>query len=429
MVSLPLVDQVALALSQDQHNQRIKKLLICNCYGTWEGQPDRINEISWRQLLVDTLERSPTLDALNFQLNQLAKTLSKPVEYAQVANQIIEIVQELYRPRPLPVSLPTPLEDQTQWFAAPPSTADQTQLINSLPPPFLNPYDLVLQRLQTFPDEIRLKKLTYCLCYNQWPQDQSYLAAVTWPQLLQTLLELVSSPEHLRYLTQHIAQSISKPQEYLVLGNALCEIVSPLYQVQQTYPINQIHQPPSELPDQTILVATPTPLSTAISDSIPTFLATPVAPEPSVPPPPPQPEVFESCSLPTYDRYDIRVEIMKYTNPFMAKLLLYAVIYEPPDFKLGNWSGLNQTSLDELLEYAVDRYQTSQTLKTRLVETAKKLPHVDLARQAAATIFRVLKPYCQQEGSSTSSEVEEMVGKVPEGDSPTATQQLFPPSS
>ena len=146
MVSLPLLDQVALALSQDKHNQRIKKLLICNCYGTWENQPDRINGIPWRQLLVDTLERSPTLDALNFQLNQLAKTLSKPVEYAQVANQVIEIVQELYRPRPLPVPIPAPLEDQTQWFVAPQTTPDQTQPLHSLPPP-LNPYDLVLQKL------------------------------------------------------------------------------------------------------------------------------------------------------------------------------------------------------------------------------------------------------------------------------------------
>jgi len=422
MVSLPLLDQVALALSQDKHNQRIKKLLICNCYGTWENQPDRLNGIPWRQLLVDTLERSPTLDALNFQLNQLAKTLSKPVEYAQVANQVIEIVQELYRPRPLPVPIPAPLEDQTQWFVAPQSTPDQTQLLHSLPPP-LNPYDLVLQRLQTFPDEIRLKKLTYCLCYHQWPQDQRYLDAVTWPQLLQTLLELVSSPEHLRYLTQQVAQSISKPQEYLVLGNALWDMVSPLYQA------NPVPQPPPEIPDQTTLLpglSLPAPPQTP-------FLATPaeLAAELEIPapPPPPQPEVFESCSLPTYDRYDIRVEIMKYTNPFMAKLLLYAVVYEPLDFRQGNWKILNQTSLDDLLESAVDRCNTSQTLKTRLVETAKTLPHVDLARQAAATIFRVLKPYCQAENSPASSGNEPMFSQGTEDDSTTATQQIFPPSS
>jgi len=424
MVSLPLLDQVALALSQDKHNQRIKKLLICNCYGTWESQPDRIHGISWRQLLVDTLERSPTLDALNFQLNQLAKTLSKPVEYAQVANQIIEIVQELYRPRPLPVTVPAPLEDQTQWFAAPQVTAEQTQFFPNLPPPSLNPYDLVLQRLQTFPDEIRLKKLTYCVCYNQWPQDQSHLAAVTWPQLVQTLLELVSSPEHLRYLTQQVAQSISKPQEYLVLGNALWEIVSPLYQINPVYQADPVYPPPTEVPDQTTFM--PAPLSAAPPTTV---LTTPVGPEPSLPPQPPQPEVLESFSLPTYDRYAIRVEIMKYTNPFMAKLLLYAVLYEPLDFKQSNWGGLNQASLDDLLESAVDRYKTSQSLKTRLVDTAKKLPHVDLARQAAGTIFRVLKPYCQPEHSPASSQDQEILEPVSEGDPPTATQQLFPSSS
>lgn len=403
MVSLPLLDQVALAISQDEHNQRIKKLLICNCYGTWETQPDRINGISWRQLLVDTLERSPTLDALNFQLNQLAKTLSKPVEYAHVANQIIEIVQELYRPRPLlPSATPPDLEDQTQWFAAPQTTSDQTQLLHRLPSaPSPNPYDLALQRLQTFPDETRLKKLAYCLCYHQWPQDQSYLAAVTWPQLLQILLELVSSPEHLRYLIQQVAQSISKPQEYLVLGNALWDIVFPLY---TTAPPVQTFAQPANPP-------TADPVHSPVNSK------------------PDQPQELESCSLPTYDRYNIRVEIMKYTNPFMAKLLLFAVLYEPIDLKKNNWSGLNQATLDELLEGAIDRCRTSQSLKTRLVEMAKKLPHTDLARQAAATIFRVLKPYCQQTFSATSGQ-EEPAGKIPEGfdlHTPESTQLLFPP--
>jgi hypothetical protein len=56
MVSIPLLDQVALALAQDEQQQRIKKLLICNCYGKWEAHPDKVDRISWRQLLVDTLE-------------------------------------------------------------------------------------------------------------------------------------------------------------------------------------------------------------------------------------------------------------------------------------------------------------------------------------------------------------------------------------
>ncbi|MEY2975935.1 MAG: hypothetical protein RLZZ435_72, partial [Cyanobacteriota bacterium] len=132
MVSIPLLDQVALALAQDEQQQRIKKLLICNCYGKWEAHPDKVDRISWRQLLVDTLEQSPTLDALNLQLNQLAKTLSKPVEYAHVANQIIEIIQELYLPRSLP-RYPDPSggEDATQWFSAPqPEASEHTHLVH-----------------------------------------------------------------------------------------------------------------------------------------------------------------------------------------------------------------------------------------------------------------------------------------------------------
>ncbi|MFZ9738128.1 MAG: hypothetical protein ACO3EZ_08985 [Prochlorotrichaceae cyanobacterium] len=424
MVSIPLLDQVALALAQDEQQQRIKKLLICNCYGKWEAQPEKVDSISWRQLLVDTLERSPTLDALNLQLNQLAKTLSKPVEYAHVANQIIEIVQELYHPRSLPrYPAPPELEDATQWFSAPqPEASEHTQLVHHLPPlpppPQINPQDLALHRLQTFPDAVRLKKLTYCLCYHQWPQDEHYLAAVTWSQLLQLLLELVPNSDHLRYLIQQIAQSISKPQEYLQLGNVLWDIVSPLYQNTPVSISPQANSPCSLSPS---------------AGSPPTEIAAPITQVTNAPgvqsclaSEPSQPQPVESAGIPSYDRYETRVEIMKYTNPFMAKLLIFSLLYEPIDLQQSNWGGLNQASLDDLLECLVEQC-TTQSLKRRLTETAKRLPQTDLARQAAATIFRVLKPYCRQDGNDSQSMAEHSPKELNLNPS-NMTTPLFPSS-
>jgi hypothetical protein len=348
------------------------------------------------------------------QLNQLAKTLSKPVEYAHVANQIIEIIQELYLPRSLP-RYPDPSggEDATQWFSAPqPEASEHTHLVHHFPPlspsPQINPQDLALHRLQTFPDEVRLKKLTYCLCYHQWPQDEHYLAAVTWPQLLQLLLELVPNSEHLRYLIQQIAQSISKPQEYLQLGNVLWDIVSPLYQDNSVFPSD----PPTTLLPRTTEAETPSPQAMAPLDT------------PSSQPSPPA----ESTTTLPYDRYEIRVEIMKYTNPFMAKLLIFSLLYEPIDLQHSSWGGLNQASLDDLLERLVEQC-TTQSLKRRLTETAKRLPQSDLARQAAATILRVLKPYCRQEtNSSNSQSMTEHSAKELDLNPSNMTTPLFPSS-
>ena len=55
MVSL--FDQVLQTLIQDVQQHRIKKLLICNCYGIWEDDLAKLQDISWRKLLEPTSSR------------------------------------------------------------------------------------------------------------------------------------------------------------------------------------------------------------------------------------------------------------------------------------------------------------------------------------------------------------------------------------
>ena len=416
MVSLSLFDQVLQTLVQDVQQHRIKKLLICNCYGIWEDDLAKLQDISWRKLLQDTLERSPTLESLNLQLNQVAKTLSKPVEYAHVANQTIAILEELYQVPPPPLPITPGSEECTQWFSAPDFTQFNPPIVYApaVSPP--NPYDLALQQLAEHPDETRLKKLAYCLCYNQWPGDDRQLAAVNWAQMVQILLDLIPTPDHLYYLIHQVAQSLSKPQEYVALGQNLWQIVFPLYGLSAPSPrsfgalgTETIAPPETELP-----YSVPYSASQNASMDNPVVHAPPQIPDPS----------------PAYDRFGIRSELMKYTNPFMAKVLLFSIIYRPFDLNSKDWSQLNQSDLDSLVEVVLARFPAAQDLKQQLMNLANIVVPKELAQQAAGTIFRVLKPYCQTqtsgvpesgarrssngEGIATAPSLEEIFGNVSE---------------
>jgi len=96
MTSLDPLERVVSALARDPNLHRVKKLLYCACYGVWEDDTQRLNQVSLQEIVQGVWERSPTLEALQFQLNRVVKTLNKPVAYAHVANGVLQVLGELY---------------------------------------------------------------------------------------------------------------------------------------------------------------------------------------------------------------------------------------------------------------------------------------------------------------------------------------------
>ncbi len=96
MTSLDPLERVVSTLARDPNLPRIKKLLYCACYGVWEDNTARLNQVSLQEIVQGVWERSPTLEALQFQLNRVVKTLNKPVAYAHVANAVLQVLNDLY---------------------------------------------------------------------------------------------------------------------------------------------------------------------------------------------------------------------------------------------------------------------------------------------------------------------------------------------
>ncbi len=288
MTSLDPLERVVSVLARDPNLPRVKKLLYCACYGVWEDNVQRLNQVSLQEIVQGVWERSPTLEALQFQLNRVVKTLNKPVAYAHVANGTLQVLNELYLDTyditqpvmgnrvQLPTSSPVvpsseanyPSGNYSAAPAAPPvgqglgryepqphyqapaaqeppvgavgeSPATQWFIAGQSDDAGLTPAQLsaqtavrahVLQSLVQHQEQQRIKKLLVCVCYNQWENDRAQLAALDWEHLLDETRQLMPTLQGLDHVLQAIVNSLSKPMEYLRVAKLLVEIVTPLYE-------------------------------------------------------------------------------------------------------------------------------------------------------------------------------------------------------
>ncbi|MEM8778524.1 MAG: hypothetical protein AAGF26_06560, partial [Cyanobacteria bacterium P01_G01_bin.49] len=95
----------------------------------------------------------------------------------------------------------------------------------------------------------------------------------------------------------------------------------------------------------------------------------------------------------TYDIFELRLEIMQYTNPLRAKILLFSLLFHTWDRSGQDWSVLRSYTLDDLLEQTIQSGQSITDIEAKLHRAAKSLnqPHDHL--QAVSTIVETIKPF------------------------------------
>jgi len=416
--------QVVQALDRDSQQLRIKKLLICTCYGHWENNPDRIQSIPMGDLVETVLMRSPTLESLQYELNRVVKTLSKPVEYAHVANRITSAAIFLYQQ---PTSSPPPNDQGESTLILDLETSNDDNestswLQTSNPAPSYNPYTEALNVLKQHPYHQRLKKLAVCACQNTWENDPDRLKSISWDKLLPQMLDLLPKRQNLEYVLSQIVNSLSKPEIYRPIAQTLIQTLLPLYEDEEepelpfidtqspTAPLVTTFRaplhPPAPPPPKPAPPARiqPTPMMPVGDGESTAFFAPPQQgfplegqePNTSATAPDWQVQTIvphdDALASPIYDPFDLRIEVMKYTNPLLVKILIYSLLYQRFDFYKSDWHQLREFDLDSLIQSLCQQFQHYQELETCLQSMAHELPEPDLMVQAAGTILRVLKP-------------------------------------
>ncbi|WP_052128950.1 adenylate/guanylate cyclase domain-containing protein [Neosynechococcus sphagnicola] len=330
-----LYREIAQNLSHTEHRLRVKKLLLYACRNIWEPDPIKLGQLQLQELLPQLLYAAPTLIHLQTLLYDIVGGLNKQAEYFPIASWILYQVEPLY---PQPALLER------------------------------NPYTEIAAELERSEWVGRIKKLLLWMGRGTWETDIAHLNQVKLSDLLSELVESAPTLAHLCSALENAASSLNKPAEYEQVANLIQRHLEPLYVSAAELTCHPWSQ---SLPDVVSGAEKPS--------AIP--LAPP--PRPQLPPPP---------SWGTH-RFDLRLEVMKHTNPLRAKILLVAVLYPPLSANDPYGAAIAQHKLEDLLQTLLGNCGTTTEIESILSKAAVTLEPRDEYTQVAGAIAHSMRLY------------------------------------
>jgi hypothetical protein len=320
-------DEVAQDLAQEQNLIRIKKLLVYICTQVWEGDRDQLNQVSLLTLLQDLRATAPTAEQLQSRLDIAVHSLSKAAEYTLVSSVIMTRVGRLY-----------PDMGLRRGFAR-----DET-------------YGTIAQSLAENASGDRIKKLLLLACKNTWITDAAQLAEFNLVDLIRELHGLTPSLMTLQAVLESLVNTLSKRVEYTLAAHEICSAFQPLY----TEAVTEIRTEA-----RTEVVALPPVASSAAQGSH---------------------TVSDLADL-----FNLRLEIMRYSNPYRVKIVLFSLLCQPFD-PAEHESMLKSYTLDDLLRSMIQSYQLPE-LEITILNTARNLEDSEESLQAARAILGAVRPF------------------------------------
>jgi adenylate cyclase len=437
------IDSVAQALGQNSNCARIKKLLLYACRSVWESDPHKVEALNLSTLLRELVKLSPSADRLAPLLQTAVKTLSKPAEYAAIAEVILEQAPRLYA-----------LDAAESGQSAPAQTR----------------YEQLAQEIDYLSTSIRAKKLIFYICRNHWENDPARLNSVPLPELIADLHRLAPTPDQLRSLVNRFVQTLSKQAEYELIANVVIDRLQRLYQPEaaaampslaaeseqgvyeaiaqqleteqnwlrikklmlyvcrqqwesDTAALNsvrtvrltqELHQlAPTieqlELALGSVVRTLNKPVEYAevaraivhhLGQLYPNYQPQPhpvAALAPSVDstaaPTSPPPSTQLQPAAPFFSLLDARLGIMRHTNPLRAKIVVFSALHHPFNFGEQDWLDLKMHELDGLLQQLLAACQTYTDLEALLYRAARQLQDSEENVPTATAVIKCLRVF------------------------------------
>lgn len=368
-LSASVFDEVVQYLNTHEETLRIKKLIFCLCKKYWENDPNVVNGISTEELVQELICLRPSSEQLTFSVYKLVKTLNRPKVYAAVGKVIIDEVGKLYHP------VPTDKIQQTDLITSVEQNLSEDQVI----------LQNITNYLNTHPEVERLKKLIFATVKNKWENNLAIIDSYGLKNLLWDLRQNNSTQTHLKNSLYKIAENINKKTLYKAIADLILDQMNSLYipvQVNETqiYDTQIIHVQPNDNSSNTQLD------EASIIDCHESQIITEINVVKQIVPP-----VTPDAPIRNYDPFELRLDIIQYTNPLRAKIILYSVLFHPWDQSGQDWSTLNSYTLDDLLEQLLQKNCPLKELETRLYAAAKMLTDPDTNIQTAGIIVQSLQ--------------------------------------
>ncbi len=358
---------------------RVKKLIFCICQKTWQNDLNVLNGFSMESLVKELLTQQETLEQLTLSLYRLVKTLNRPKVYAGVAKAIVEQLGPIYRELNLEtevIEVPTnPKETQV---------SDSSVLLEQ-----------AVRNLSNHPETARIHKLIYAITKNSWENDLNRIKNYGLNHLIMETLEIYPDYSSLKQAFIQLVNNINKKNLYLAIAKVILNQIDGLYDnLQQKNILSSDNS--NSYSTQIISINNsnnyqnmqPSPASafeTSVIDITSEQMVTELKQVQATPAPPP--------SKPKYDIFEIRLEIMQYTNPLRAKILLFSLLFHPWDRSGQDWSTLRSYTLDDLLEQLLQSGRSITEIEAKLYNMAKSLNDSDAHLQTASTVVEAIKPF------------------------------------
>ncbi len=371
----PLGEAVA-QLQKDPNHWRIKKLLFGACYQRWENDPAALESFLVEEMVRRLIHRHPTLEDLEATLKAVVSRLNRQGEYLALSSRILAICQPIYAQK---------LQENAATALAPAGPD----------------YAKVAVRLETATQAVRIKKLLYAVTTDTWENNILVLDRHRMDLLVATIHRMAPTADELHDHLQRIIQRLNRQEQYWPIADAILAAFQQLYGLQG-------------MADSGTLL-TPIALSNGV-DSVPSAAtrleaATPEdGEEDEVDHPRDGMTVYEiyneapvvplvdpsTSELSLGDRrslFRLRQEIMRYTSPLRAKILLFSTLRSPFTFSHQDWLSLKEKTLDELIQEIFKYCPSFSDLESKLVIISHCLENPQENTQAAGAILQAMKPY------------------------------------
>jgi len=395
-----LLDSIVQTLSQHPQQLRIKKLIFGTCQHAWENDSTVLEQFDLKDLLKTLLQRYPTAQQFKHSLDYIVAGLNRVSLYTSVAEIILEQVQPWYAHR----NEHTLLEG------------------HGSPAPPYDRYQAAANNCEQSSDPMRMKKLIYCICHNTWINDPEFLQPLAMRDLIIDLHGIAPTPKDLKYHLKRVIQRLNRKSEYTQIGNQVLQACRQLYQASpETTQLSTSHGVAAEQTQLTPAVSPAVEETELVSESevltesdddadAPlTTVSTSLSVE--------NPElttahaslsvqtVVQPSGQPQYNLanlVDLRAEIMKYTNPLRAKILLLSSLRGPFGFTQQDWLVLKSKTLDELLQGMFNYCPSLADLESKLTIISRCLDNEDENAQVAGALIQAMKPYYTSEEPAKS---------------------------
>ncbi|MEM0980605.1 MAG: adenylate/guanylate cyclase domain-containing protein [Cyanobacteria bacterium P01_H01_bin.58] len=373
---------VSIVKTLQEHPQarRIKKLLYGTHQGAWQNDPTVLAQFELLSLVEALCHRYPTLLLLQDALQDIASLLNRKAEYLEIADIILTALQPAYVKEP-----------------GGNCNEEETSLGSRE-----HPYAAVAAALESQSEQLRIKKLLYAVIHKAWENDSAVLAQHSMSALVSDVHQIATTEDDLSQHLEGIIRRLNHQTRYTQLALLISEAFHPLYGDSSVATVGQPEETilDAESIEQTAVMERQKPAEGARAMSH-TRLAqatqimgkgTGTAEEAA------SIAATSTTATPTRPRsranlFGLRLEIMRYTSPLRAKILLLSTVRSPFNFSQQDWIILKSKTLDDLIQETFHYCKTYADLESKLTIICHCVDSFTENQQVVGTILKAMKPF------------------------------------